>query len=65
MLDSCRALQAEGHDVTYLPVNTNGLIDLEQLDAAIRPDTSLVTIMMVNNEIGVRQPIEEIGALCR
>ncbi|XP_015119254.1 cysteine desulfurase, mitochondrial [Diachasma alloeum] len=65
VLDSCRALQAEGFEVTYLPVLPNGLIELEKLEAAIRPDTSLVSIMTVNNEIGVRQPIEEIGALCR
>uniref|UniRef100_A0A0C9QMX2 cysteine desulfurase n=1 Tax=Fopius arisanus TaxID=64838 RepID=A0A0C9QMX2_9HYME len=65
VLDSCRALQAEGFEVTYLPVLPNGLIELEKLEAAIRPDTSLVSVMMVNNEIGVRQPIEEIGALCR
>lgn len=65
MLDSCRALQSEGFEVTYLPVKPNGLIDLEELEAAMRPDTSLVSIMTVNNEIGVKQPIAEIGALCR
>ncbi|XP_015608881.1 cysteine desulfurase, mitochondrial [Cephus cinctus] len=65
VLDSCRALQAEGFDVTYLPVQSNGLIDLNQLEEAIRADTSLVSIMTVNNEIGVKQPIEEIGAICR
>ena len=65
VLDSCRALQAEGFEVTYIPVNSNGLIDLNQLEDAIRPSTSLVSIMMVNNEIGVRQPVEEIGAICR
>ncbi|KAK0180471.1 hypothetical protein PV327_006109 [Microctonus hyperodae] len=65
VLDSCRALQAEGFDITYLPVNSNGLIDLEQFQASIRSDTSLVSIMTVNNEIGVRQPIEDIGAICR
>lgn len=64
-MDSCRALQAEGFEVTYLGVMSNGLVDLEQLEAAMRPDTSLVSIMTVNNEIGVKQPIEEIGALCR
>lgn len=58
-------MQAEGFEVTYIPVNANGLIDLNQLEDAIRPTTSLVSIMMVNNEIGVRQPIEEIGAICR
>lgn len=65
MLDSCRALEAEGFDVTYLPVKSNGLIDIDQLEATITPVTSLVSIMTVNNEIGVRQPIEEIGAICR
>ncbi|XP_012262705.1 cysteine desulfurase, mitochondrial [Athalia rosae] len=65
VLDSCRALQVEGFDVTYLPVKPNGLIDLEELEAAMRPDTSLVSIMTVNNEIGVQQPVSEIGALCR
>ncbi|ENN81987.1 hypothetical protein D910_05066 [Dendroctonus ponderosae] len=65
VLDSCRALEAEGFKVTYLPVNTNGLISLEELDKAITPDTSLVSIMTVNNEIGVKQPIGEIGRLCR
>lgn len=65
VLDSCRALEAEGFDVTYLPVKPNGLIDLDQLEAAMRPDTSLVSVMMVNNEIGVQQPVSEIGAMCR
>ncbi|KAG5345757.1 NFS1 protein, partial [Acromyrmex heyeri] len=61
VLDSCRALEAEGFDVTYISVKSNGLIDLNELEAAIRPSTSLVSVMMVNNEIGVKQPIEEIG----
>lgn len=65
MLDSCRALEAEGFDVTYISVKSNGLIDLSELEAAIRPSTSLVSVMMVNNEIGVKQPIKEIGAICR
>ncbi|KAI8615599.1 cysteine desulfurase [Chytriomyces sp. MP71] len=65
VLDSCRVLQDEGFDVTYLPVQTNGLIDMKQLEAAIRPDTVLVSVMAVNNEIGVIQPIDEIGKLCR
>lgn len=65
VLDSCRKLQEEGFDVTYLPVKTNGLINLDQLEEAIRPDTSLVSIMTVNNEIGVIQPIKEIGAIVR
>lgn len=65
ILDSCRYLQDEGFEVTYLPVLSSGLIDMKQLEAAIRPDTALVSIMAVNNEIGVIQPIAEIGALCR
>jgi len=65
VLDSCRILEAEGFSVTYLPVTTSGLVDLEQLEAAMSPDTSLVSIMTVNNEIGVLQPVEEIGRLCR
>ena len=66
VLDSCRKLQEEGFDVTYLGVNKGGLIDLEELEKAIRPDTAMVSIMLVNNEIGVRiQPVEEIGKICR
>jgi len=65
VLDSCRHLEQEGWDVTYLPVQTNGLIDLAQLEAAFRPDTVLVSIMGVNNEIGVIQPVKEIGEMCR
>ncbi|XP_019173175.1 PREDICTED: cysteine desulfurase, mitochondrial-like [Ipomoea nil] len=65
VLDSCRHLQQEGFDVTYLPVDPDGLVNLDKLRAAIRPDTGLVSIMMVNNEIGVIQPVEEIGKICR
>ncbi|XP_018006584.1 cysteine desulfurase, mitochondrial [Hyalella azteca] len=65
VLDSCRALEHEGYDVTYLPVQPTGLLDINDLAKAIRPDTALVSVMAVNNEIGVKQPIEEIGALCR
>ena len=65
VLDSCRHLQEEGFEVTYLPVQSNGLIDLKQLKEAMRPDTALVSIMTVNNEIGVIQPMEEIGKMCR
>jgi len=65
VLDSCRILESEGIDVTYLPVLPSGLIDLEQFEASLRPDTSLVSVMMVNNEIGVIQPVEEIGQICR
>jgi len=64
-LDSCRHLQDEGFEVTYLPVDSSGLISMQQLDEAIRPDTALVSIMTVNNEIGVIQPMKEIGQLCR
>merc|ERR1719158_1791791 len=65
VLDSCRQMEAEGFDVTYLPVQENGLVDLELLESSIRPDTSLVSVMTLNNEIGVIQPIEEIGRICR
>lgn len=65
VLDSCRHLQDEGFDVTYLPVGNDGLVSMQELEAAIRPDTALVSIMTVNNEIGVVQPMEEIGRLCR
>lgn len=51
--------------MTYMPVKPNGLIDVNHLEAVIRPTTSLVSVMMVNNEIGVKQPIAEIGAICR
>jgi cysteine desulfurase len=65
VLDSCRHLQDEGFDVTYLPVQNNGLVRMSDLEAAMRPDTAIVSIMAVNNEIGVIQPMEEIGKLCR
>ncbi|KAF7728309.1 cysteine desulfurase [Apophysomyces ossiformis] len=65
VLDSCRVLQEEGFEVTYLPVQTSGIVDLKVLEEAIRPDTALVSIMSVNNEIGVIQPIAEIGKICR
>ena len=65
VLASCRYLQDAGYEVTYLPVQTDGLISLEELENAIRPDTAIVSIMAVNNEIGVIQPIEDIGKLCR
>ncbi|RLM84801.1 uncharacterized protein C2845_PM04G15140 [Panicum miliaceum] len=65
VLDSCRYLQQEGFEVTYLPVRGDGLVDLGQLEDAIRPDTGLVSVMAVNNEIGVVQPLEEIGRICK
>lgn len=52
VLDSCRALENEGFRVTYLPVKSNGIIDMQELDKAMTPDTALVSIMTVNNEIG-------------
>jgi cysteine desulfurase len=66
VLDSCRALEQEGFDVTYLPVqHATGRVDLDELKAAMRDDTILVSIMAVNNEIGTLQPLAEIGELCR
>ncbi len=65
VLDTVRELEREGFEATYLDVQENGLIDLEVLKAAIRPDTTVVSVMFVNNEIGVVQPIAEIGELCR
>ena len=53
VLDSCRNLEEQGFDVTYLPVQTNGIVDLEELKRAIRPDTIMVSVIMVHNEIGV------------
>ena len=64
-LDTCRELEREGYDVTYLDVQQNGLIDLSALESAMRADTILVSVMFVNNEIGVIQDIESIGELCR
>ncbi|MCS0581698.1 IscS subfamily cysteine desulfurase [Massilia pinisoli] len=65
VLDTVRELERQGFEATYLEPQDNGLISLEQLEAAIRPDTILVSVMFVNNEIGVVQPIKEIGELCR
>lgn len=65
VLDPMRELERDGYEVTYLNVQDNGLIDLEELKAAMRPDTILVSVMWVNNEIGVIQDIEAIGELCR
>ena len=63
VLDVCRYLETQGCEVTYLPVQPNGLLDLATVQAAIRPDTILVSVMVVNNETGVIQPIREIAAL--
>ncbi|MBJ7899962.1 MAG: aminotransferase class V-fold PLP-dependent enzyme [Cyanobacteria bacterium RI_101] len=65
VLDPCRYLETLGFEATYLPVQANGLIDLAQLESAFRPDTILVSVMAVNNEIGAVQPLEAIGRLCR
>lgn len=65
VLDSARHLQDEGYEVTYLPVNEEGLISLDDLKKAIRKETCLVSVMAVNNEIGVIQPLKEIGQICR
>ena len=65
VLDTCRELERQGFDVTYLDVLPDGLIDFEVFKAAIRPDTILVSVMFVNNEIGVIQDLPAIGALCR
>jgi len=64
ILDTCEYLESQGAEVTYLPIQEDGLIDLDQLKDAMRDDTILVSIMAANNEIGVIQPIKEIGALC-
>ena len=65
VLDTVRELERIGFEATYLEPQDNGLITVEQLAAAVRPDTILVSVMLVNNEIGVIQPIDEIGAFCR
>lgn len=64
VLDPCRYLQKLGFEITFLPVQPDGLIDLSQLEKAIRPDTILVSVMAANNEIGVLQPLAEIGEIC-
>jgi cysteine desulfurase len=64
-LDTMRELERQGFECTYLDVEENGLVDIEKFKAAIRPDTILASIMMVNNEIGVIQPIAELGEICR
>ena len=65
VLDSCRHLEQEGFTVTYLPVKQNGLIDLDELKKVVTDKTAIVSIMAVNNEIGVIQPLAEIGKICR
>jgi cysteine desulfurase len=65
VLDTCKRLEKHGYKVTYLPVQKDGLVNLDELKAAMTDKTILVTIMFANNEIGVLQPIEQIGKLCR
>lgn len=65
VLDSCRHLEMEGFKVTYIPVTKEGLIKIEELEKALTETTAIVSIMFLNNEIGVIQPIEEIGKICR
>lgn len=65
VLDTCRNLETKGFEVTYLPVQTNGILDLELLEKSIRKDTLLCSVINVHNEIGVIQPISQIGKICR
>lgn len=65
VLDTCKQLEKRGADVMYLPVNSKGLIDIAELEAAIRPDTILIAIMYANNETGTVQPIAEIGRIAK
>ena len=65
VLDPCHYLENLGFEVTYLPVQGDGILDLDLLEKSIRPDTILVSVMAANNEIGVIQPLAEIGAICR
>lgn len=65
VLHTLAKLEKQGYEVTLLPVHENGIVRPEEVEAAIRPDTCLVTIMFANNEIGTIQPIREIGAICR
>ena len=65
VLDTARHLEQEGFKVTYLPVEPNGIIDLKKLEAAVTDKTAIVSVMAVNNEIGVIQPLKEIGEICR
>ncbi|MFZ5514616.1 MAG: IscS subfamily cysteine desulfurase [Pseudomonadota bacterium] len=65
VIDTCRALEREGYEVTYLDPEPNGLVDVDKFAAALREDTVLASVMFVNNEIGVIQDIEKLGAICR
>jgi cysteine desulfurase len=65
VIDPCNYLKTLGFDITFLPVQKDGIIDLKELEKAFRPDTILVSVMAANNEIGVLQPLAEIGEMCR
>lgn len=65
VLHACQYLEKRGFEVTYLDVDENGTVDLEQLKSAIRPDTILISIMFANNEIGTIQPVKEIGEIAK
>ena len=65
VLDACRHLEQEGFKITYLPVQKNGIVDLNLLEQAITEQTCLISVMAINNEIGVIQPLAEIGKICR
>lgn len=65
VLETCRQLEKDGYEVTYLPVDSNGMINIEELKAAIKPETILITIMFANNEVGSIEPVAEIGAVAK
>ncbi|RMZ49050.1 aminotransferase class V-fold PLP-dependent enzyme, partial [Candidatus Marinimicrobia bacterium PRS2] len=65
VMDVCQHLSKDGFDITYLPIDKDGILDLNKFEAAIRDDTILASVMHVNNEIGVIQPIKELGAICK
>ena len=65
VLETCKALEREGFSVSYIPVDENGIIKLDELEKAIREDTTLISVMFVNNEIGTIQPIKEIGEIAK
>ena len=65
ILHTCQYLEKRGYEVTYLDVDENGVVKLDELKKAIRPDTILISVMFANNEIGTIEPIKEIGAIAR
>ena len=65
VLETCKSLEREGFEVSYVPVKENGIVDVEMLRRLIRPDTVLISIMTANNEVGTIQPIEQIGKIAR